>query len=205
MTRILIARAGEGALGAALLDSMYRLRHEVFHQRLGWDVRSEGEREHDWFDAIGPYHLVAYRGGEQPQAVGCCRFLPSQGPNMLRDVFPELLDGATAPSHQRVWEVSRFAVKESHTEGRYGFSGVPRQMLSAVVGFAFERGIDALIGVTSAAFARMLQRVGFKLEVLGRPRRIGQVLSLAFRLPIDEETRLAVCGPAPEAAWRDAA
>ena len=41
MAAITIARAGEHGLGAPLLDSMYRLRSDVFHNRLGWDVRVE--------------------------------------------------------------------------------------------------------------------------------------------------------------------
>jgi acyl homoserine lactone synthase len=84
MIEISIARAGEGALSAALMDSMFRLRTEVFCERLGWDVRVEQGREHDWFDLIGPRYLVAHTPGSAARAVGCCRLLPSQGPNMLR-------------------------------------------------------------------------------------------------------------------------
>ena len=92
---IIAARAGDCGLGAPLLDSMYRLRAQVFRQRLGWDVRVEDGREHDWFDLIGPYYLVAHDGAQN--ALGCCRLLPSVGPNMLRDVFPSLLDGGPVP------------------------------------------------------------------------------------------------------------
>jgi acyl homoserine lactone synthase len=119
---------------------------------------------------------------------------------MLHDVFPELLDGAPAPAHPRVWEVSRFAVDDAHTQGRYGFSTVPQEMLRAVVRFCAAQGIEALVGVTSAAFARMLGGIGFEVQVLGRPRRIGRVQSLAFRLPIDARTAAAVCGATTETA-----
>ena len=51
---IVVGRAGEPGLSAALLDSMYRLRCTVFHERLRWQVRAEHGREHDWFDLIGP-------------------------------------------------------------------------------------------------------------------------------------------------------
>ena len=62
MATITIARAGEHGLGAPLLDSMYRLRCEVFHKRLNWDVHVENGREHDWFDLMGPHYLVAHDG-----------------------------------------------------------------------------------------------------------------------------------------------
>lgn len=197
MIEISIARAGEGALSAGLLDSMFRLRAEVFHQRLGWDVRVEQGREHDWFDLVGPRYLVAHGGGPQPRALGCCRLLPSLGPNMLRDVFPELLDGGPAPAAPDVLEVSRFAVAESCTEAGVGFSAVPAAMVAAVLQDSASRGANALVGVTSAAFERMLLGLGIELRRLGRARRIGRVLSLAFELPLTASNLQAV---APHAA-----
>lgn len=192
MTCITVARAGEAGLNAPLLDSMYRLRAEVFHDRLGWDVRVEGGREHDWFDLIGPHYLVARSSGNLAQAIGCCRLLPTVGPNMLRDVFPCLLDGAPAPCDEHEWEVSRFAVAESHTRGGNGFSHLPAAMVAQSLRFGAEHGLSALVGVTSAAFARMLGQLGLQVDVLGTPRRIGRVMSLAFRLPLHERNLFAV-------------
>jgi acyl homoserine lactone synthase len=205
MIEISMARAGEGALQAHLMDSMFRLRTEVFHQRLGWDVRVDNGREHDWFDLIGPRYLVAHSRGSQPQALGCCRLLPASGPNMLRDVFPQLLDGAAAPAASDQWEVSRFAVSEHCTEGGFGFSDVPAAMVAAVVESAAQHSISALVGVTSAAFERMLLGLGLDVRRLGRARRIGRVMSLAFELPIHADNlqaigRYALPTPALQAA-----
>lgn len=92
---------------------MYRLRSEVFHHRLGWEVHVEQGREHDWFDLIGPYYhcLVAHQDGLA--LLGCCRLLPTLGPNMLRDIFPFLLDNTPMPASDNIWEVSRFAINQS--------------------------------------------------------------------------------------------
>lgn len=184
MIEISIARAGEGALSAALMDSMFRLRTEVFSERLGWEVRVEQGREHDWFDLIGPRYLVAHSGGMQSKALGCCRLLPTLGPNMLRDIFPDLLDGAPAPAAVDLLEVSRFAVSELCTQGGFGFSSVPAAMVASVLQDSAQRGARALVGVTSAAFERMVLGLGIELFRLGRPRRIGRVMSLAFELPL---------------------
>lgn len=195
MTEITIARAGQGRLSPTLLDSMYRLRHDVFHGRLGWDVRSELGREHDWYDLIGPYYLVAHRPDPaERRAIGCWRMLPTTGPYMLRDVFSILLDGAPAPVDPKVWEISRFAVAEDAAGSRFGFSDLPAEMLRAMVRFAVWQGLDAIVGVTSAAVERMLLQLGFEVERLGRPQRIGRVMSLAFRLAMDERTQRTVCG-----------
>ena len=130
MTSIIIARAGENGLGAPLLDSMYRLRSDTFHRRLGWEVRVDSGREHDWFDLIGPHYLVAHDGASN--ALGCCRLLPTTGPNMLGDVFPFLLDGNPAPSSSTVMEVSRFAVSSTCAGDGFGFGDVPSAMLAAM-------------------------------------------------------------------------
>jgi acyl homoserine lactone synthase len=193
MAAIIIGRAGEQGLGAPLLDSMYRLRCEVFHERLRWEVRVENGREHDWFDLIGPHYLVAHDGATT--ALGCCRLLPTQGPNMLRDIFPILLDGAPAPCGPAIWEVSRFAIRQQCAGDGFGFGEVPASMLADMFRFAGAHGVDALVGVTSAPIERMLRHLGLQVERLGEARRIGRVMSLAFRMPVADN--LAVVGPAP--------
>lgn len=185
MPTITVARAGERGLHAALLDSMYRLRCDVFHRRLGWDVRAENGREHDWFDLIGPYYLVAHDGDYD--AIGCCRLLPTRGPNMLRDIFPYLLDGAPAPTAENIWEVSRFAISPRCSQGGFGFSEVPATILAEMIRFAHRNLAEAVVGVTSAPVERMLKRMGLAVERLGDARRIGRTMSLAFRIPVNAQ------------------
>ena len=36
---------------------MYRLRHEVFHERLGWEVTDDNGMEHDEFDRADPVYV----------------------------------------------------------------------------------------------------------------------------------------------------
>lgn len=200
MASIIIGRAGEHGLGANLLDSMYRLRCDVFHRRLGWDVRVENGREHDWFDLIGPHYLIAHDGAAA--ALGCCRLLPTQGPNMLRDIFPMLLDGAAAPAGADIWEVSRFAISQRCAGEGFGFGEVPASMLGDMFRFAAAQGVRDLVGVTSVPIERMLRHLGLHVERLGRPQRIGAVMSLAFHLPVAEN--LAVVGPLPASVQRAA-
>ncbi len=198
MTSIIIARAGEHGLGAPLLDSMYRLRSDVFHRRLEWEVRVENGREHDWFDLIGPHYLVAHDGASN--ALGCSRLLPTLGPNMLRDIFPFLLDGAPPPISPTVWEVSRFAISSACAGDGFGFSDVPATMLAEMFRFASGHGIEDLVGVTSAPVERMLRHMGLQVERLGAARRIGKVMSLAFRMPVAENLRTVGSAPAQAVA-----
>src|SRR3546814_13625445 len=54
--------------------------------------------------------LFPYTTPFRSRVVGTWRMLPTTGPYMLRDVFPQLLDGLPPPCGPRIWEGSRFAV-----------------------------------------------------------------------------------------------
>ncbi|KAB8175651.1 GNAT family N-acetyltransferase [Lysobacter maris] len=199
MTTITIGRAGNGRIHPTLMDGMHRLRADVFHARLGWDVKVRHGRERDHFDRAHPYYLLAHdallpvtpAGRPPARVVGCCRVLPTLGPNMLRDVFPQLADSRGIPARADVWEVSRFAVATDTAAatgtaaGSYGFSTTPALMVAHLLRFCADRDISALVGVTSSPFERMLLKLGLEVAQLGRPRRIGRVMSLAFELPLD--------------------
>lgn len=198
MIAIRIGRAGEPGMGAAMLDGMFRLRAEVFSGRLGWDVRVDDGREHDGFDLLRPRYVLL-QDLDDRRVLGCCRLLPANGPNMLRDVFPELLDGAPAPVGEDLCEVSRFAVCQRCTQPGQGFSAVPAALVAAALQGAHASGARRMVGVTSAAFERMLRGLGLRMQRLGRPRRLGEVMSLAFELPLDAENLRCVAAHLPRA------
>ena len=185
MISFTVARAGDPCLPPALFDSMLRLRAEVFRDRLGWAVQVELGREHDRFDLLSPYYVIAHAGG---RALGCCRLLPSQGPNMLRDVFPDLAAPSAVPCGRGIIEVSRFAVSRMAPMGTgssgQGFAEIPARLVAEVLWFSAQQGMDTVVGVTSAGFERLLSRLGLEVQRLGPARRIGSVMSLAFRLPL---------------------
>lgn len=202
MTHFVIGRAGEPGLGAPLLDSMYRLRCAVFHERLHWNVHVEHGREHDWFDLIGPHYIVAHESAST--ALGCCRLLPTTGPNMLRDIFPFLLADGRAPSSPAIWEVSRFAIDPRGAAEGFGFGAIAAGMLAEMFRFAGARQVDTLVGVTSAPVERLLRHLGLIVERLGPPQRIGEVMSLAFRMPVAENLRVVGDGPVEAGVQRAA-
>src|SRR5580693_10618951 len=87
------------------IDAMFRNRAEIFSERLGWKVSVKNGRERDVFDDANPLYLVSvdpitrrYRGS--------LRLLPTTGPNMLRDVFPFLLDEGEFIESATIWDAS---------------------------------------------------------------------------------------------------
>lgn len=201
MFNIVISHACSSHLPFSLKESMHRLRAQVFHERLGWAVRCDSQgRELDIFDTLDPLYLIATESRQSTRALGCWRLLPSTGPYMLRDVFPQLLGGQAAPSHERIWEISRFAVDAEVAGGSFGFSELPAEMLRAMVRYAVRQGIEAIVGVTGAPIERMLRKLGFEVQRYAPPQRIGSVMSVGFCLPMTTDVQWRVCGELVDAA-----
>lgn len=97
-------RANSGA-NIGLLMGMHRLRRKVFKDRLEWAVSVTGDLEMDRFDALDASYLIVK---DKNSVLGSVRLLPTTGPNMLADTFPELLDGGSAPNCNSIAESSRF-------------------------------------------------------------------------------------------------
>jgi len=98
----------EGSCGSFFpkeMDAMFRNRAETFSDRLGWEVVVSHGRERDAFDDANPLYLVSV-DPDTEEYWGSLRLLPTTGPNMLRDVFPQLLDGDYLES-ATIWESSR--------------------------------------------------------------------------------------------------
>jgi acyl homoserine lactone synthase len=194
MSNILLARADDPALDSSTLEGIYRLRHHVFRERLGWEVESREGLEIDRFDAMKPVYALSRGAGRDVD--GCWRLLPTTGPYMLKDVFPQLLRGEQPPEAANVWELSRFAVlTRAQGELAQGHIGpVVFGMMRRVFDFAVNSGIDRYVTVTSVAIERLFRHAGVPMRRFGdgQAQRIGKVLSVACWIDIDEATYRAV-------------
>lgn len=171
--------SGADALPAETLEQMFRLRYRIFHQRLAWDVRVQGDQEQDEFDDDDAVYIV-WKHPLSGEVEGSWRIRPTTRPYMLRDTFPQLLNGDPAPQEQAVWEMSRLAVTNSPYDGGTSrFGEVSRALIARTVLYGAETGVRDFIWVTSLAVERMTRRAGYKLGRLGRPTMIGSVHCVA--------------------------
>lgn len=170
------------------IEAMQRLRYRVFNGRLGWDVSTHHGREVDVFDGLKPHYLLLR--GEHGSVDGCVRLLPSTGPNMLRNVFSELLDGKEAPSQLDIWESSRFAMDTSgaSTSGLGGLAEGTYELLAGVLEFGLAKNLKRIVTVTDLRMERILRRAGWRLDRLGEPREIGATRAVAGFLEVSQET-----------------
>jgi acyl homoserine lactone synthase len=178
------------------VNEMYRLRARVFRDRMGWDVPTIAGMEIDGYDALGPYYMLIQDGDRHVR--GCWRLMPTEGPNMLKDTFPQLLDGNEAPVGRHIWELSRFAI-ETDKEQTFGFADLTMHAIQELVTFADRMGISRYVTVTTTAIERLLRRAGIEVTRLGEPMKIGVERTVALDITVDA-IRAAVCRPMPVAA-----
>lgn len=162
-----------------LLAGMFRLRRRVFKERLDWTVSVSGDLELDVYDALNPTYLVMVSGNRE--VIGCVRLLPTTGPTMLADTFPQLLNGQAPARSHRILESSRFCVDTSLAAEAAG-NGLSRAtfiLFAAMIESLDLMDADSIVTVTDTRMERILRRAGWPLERVAPPQRIGETMALA--------------------------
>ena len=168
------------------VDQMHRLRASVFSGRLGWDVQVVDGWEIDPFDALDPLYLISL--DNLGHVRGTLRLLPTTGPNMLRNVFHCLLPDGLVIESPRIWESSRFSVDLSLPAERSAnrLNRVTGELLAGIVEVGMLAGLTHVVSVYDARMARVLKQAGCPADLVGEPRRIGEVMTYAGLFDTDE-------------------
>ena len=162
------------------IDAMFRNRAEIFGARLGWEVVVEGGYERDVFDDTNPLYLVSVDPSTETYR-GSLRLLPTTGPNMLRDVFPQLLDGDYIES-ATIWECSRICAIAGPDQSEQNGNGVNHVLSELILGIgevAVAAGLTQIAAVFDARMLRVLRTVGCRPDIIGTPHLIGDVICYA--------------------------
>ena len=165
-----------------LLRQHHQLRAAVFSARLGWDVEVKDGLEIDRFDGLHPTYILAIDDAER--VLGCARLLPALGPTMVQEVFPALLPNSTLSAHAAMIESSRFCVDTACEKGRGGGSihETTLMMFAGIIEWSLMNGYREIVTVTDLRFERILNRVGWPLQRLGPPKKIGVTMAVAGTL-----------------------
>lgn len=171
---------GNAATLGILHEKMGRFRYEVFVDEEKWSLpRADHSRriEFDQFDAADATYVVAVSGDGNIR--GCARLLPITQPNLLKDVFPELMAHDMGCAPECIWEMSRLGVRPGEHDGN---SQLALKLVSYALDLARAMGAKLVVGVIGLAMERFYRRHGFAI------RRIGSTL----RLPDGTITAIAV-------------
>ena len=155
------------------VDAMFRSRALTFSERLGWDVVVTDGYERDAFDDLNPLYLVSVDPATE-QYWGSLRLLPTTGPNMLRDVFPFLLDEGQVIESATIWESSRICAvsaegQPERAKGSLNF--VLSELIAGIGEVAILAGLTQIVSVFDARIFRVLKAAGCNPRIIGRPQR----------------------------------
>lgn len=175
---------------AQLLHRHHQLRARVFAERLGWEVEVIDGQESDAFDALTPTYILAI--SDSGAVTGCARLLPALGATMVTRIFPTLLPDSQLNAHTAMIESSRFCVDTTLGEGRGDRSvhEATLTMFAGIIEWCMANGYTEIVTVTDLRFERILARVGWPLQRLAEPKKIGVTIAVAGILPANADTFL---------------
>jgi len=143
-----------------LAASMFSDRAKQFRDRLNWPVLVDDQgHERDAYDDENPLYVIAE--GPAGQHMGSMRFLPTTGPTMLNEVFPDVAGGQIVSP--LIWECTRFCLSPDGV--REGTISTSLMLAAAELGQRFHLAHAA--AVFDRPMIRIYRTLGWAPEVLG--------------------------------------
>jgi N-acyl-L-homoserine lactone synthetase len=160
----LVIRCHHRLVFADLLEQMFRLRHRVFVDRLGWKLNTDGLLEIDQFDHGRCLHLVVLDDEGRVRATS--RLTPSLEPNVTCDVLQAQM-GASFPRAAHIVEVSRHCVDPDLDEETRRETLLDIRIAQAEL--SNREGWTHKLGVSTNRLIQPWIRSGLKVDILGSP------------------------------------
>jgi len=181
---IVIIEPYNAAKNVYLLEQMFRLRAEVFHDRLAWDVVVKDGEERDKCDDQNPVYVIYT--DEHGRLKGSLRLLPTTGPTLSADLFSDTDPDAAHLMAPTIWECTRFCLDDDAWQKDRLESLLASTVLLVALGdLALRAGIESIVGVFDASMLHLWRRIGYDVEVLGSTSRSSCPLYLGLH-PISE-------------------
>lgn len=181
---VTFAQSAPVPLRLPALREMFEARKRIFVDLLKWDLSVlEGRYELDQYDDEEATYLIVPT--EDGGHAGSARLLKTTRPHILDTIFPELC-AAPPPRGPAVLEITRFCLgREQGTSERLETRNL---LVSALVRYALEHGVQAYTGVAEMAWLQQILAFGWHCRPLGLPRRVEGKMLGALRIDISEET-----------------
>ncbi|MDX1580467.1 MAG: acyl-homoserine-lactone synthase [Alphaproteobacteria bacterium] len=157
----------------AQLEDMFHQRYKVFVEKFGWDLPDRDDEnavEKDAYDGDDTVYLMTT--SEEGDVIASIRLYPSEGPTMMRDLFPHLCENGY-PTGPSIWEFSRLYVwapdLEQHQKTMIGV-----ELLCGLMEYGLMYGIEKVIFQTTMTLIGTATHVGVDIEPLGLPQADGE-------------------------------
>ncbi len=155
-------------------DSMYRLRKRVFADQLGWQVNVQGGMEFDEFDRDDTIYVLYLQGRE---VAGIWRILPTTGPYMLADIFPQLAPDTGIPRDKTSWELSRYCMDKDAFGNEIAMHRAQLDMFCTLAEFSILYGVEELVLVQDPRITKLANSVFGVPHIMTMPTKTGVCLA----------------------------
>jgi acyl-homoserine lactone synthase len=166
------------------LDSLFRLRHELYVRRRGWSAIDRGDGlEKDQFDTDAALYLLGLDDASGEILAGT-RLMPTMGPHLMADVFPHIVTG-DVPRGPDILEMTRYFTTPNRRNPRQ-MKRMGSEVLCAMFEYGLEEGINYITVVCDTFFLPGMQECGWKVEPLGLPHNYGEGSCIAVKFEVSE-------------------
>jgi len=155
---------------ASELQGIFRLRHEVLVEGLGWHgLQTANGLETDEFD--NEYAVYLGMKDATGAVVGCMRLNPSDTPTLSAKHFAHMVQFAGLPSTPNAYDVTRHLVARSWQHSlRESLRGL--DLFCGLVEFGLAEDVDVFTALIPVNFFWALRQIGVGMEALGYPGSI---------------------------------
>jgi len=166
------------------LEQHFRMRHQVFAERLNWTaIQRSDHRDIDQFDNGNAVHLLVTDGSS---IRGGSRLISHQFPTLLTSVFRHLMRRPFPDDGSRGAEWSRFYIAPSAGD-RYGHSLEASLLYCAVMEYALLQDLTFVSFVSSIYTVELGVSIGWKITPLGPPQLHDGKPTVAATIEVSQE------------------
>ncbi|NEW94908.1 acyl-homoserine-lactone synthase [Rhodopseudomonas sp. BR0M22] len=197
-----VIRRENRALYAGLLDTYFRIRHQIYVVERGWkELERPDGREIDQFDTDDAVYLI---GVDRDEIVAGMRMVPTTSPTLLSDVFPQLsIAGRVRRSD--AYELSRIFVVP-RKRGEHGGPRAEAVIQAAAMEYGLSIGLSAFTIVLETWWLPRLLDQGWKARPLGLAQDVNGFSTTAVMVDVDDDAWLGICDrrsvPGPTLQWQ---
>ena len=150
------------------LKQYFALRKKVFCDKLGWVAANPNGIETDNFDRQYCVYIL-YIDDESGLVGGGVRLMPTTGPTLLHDVWPDMLPNPEDFHSPNIWEATRFCVDETISSRKSSLlNRATLSLTMAVAAFGNSNGISHVVAICETYFFEMCGAYGPKPEIIGK-------------------------------------
>ncbi len=190
MTELHVVSHVNRHLYEGVLDEYFRLRHQIYVEERRWTelARPDG-REIDQFDTPDTIYLMAMEGS---RIVGSHRLVPTTGPTLMSDVFPQLaLRGFVRSPF--AYELSRVFVVRDRRGDQAAQPRVESVIMAGTMEFALIEGLSQFTIVMETWWVPRFQEIGWNPRPLGVAVDINGMSCIGVTINVSEKAWRETC------------